>query len=399
MPTTKPSTKSIIRRFIIVTLFLLLVFGGIFAWKMFEFSMMEQAMSGPEPATEVEAVRVETSRWTPSLQAIGSVRAVNGIEVANEMQGVVEHLRFESGDLVKKGDVLLELDTASDRATLATREAEAALAQQEFDRLSNLLAKEAVSQSRFDEAQANFDAARARVSEQQAQLNKKIIRAPFDGKLGLRLVDLGQYLAVGTPIVGINTVDPILVQYTLPEKYLSRIADGDTVSVTVAAQPDQQFEGTIKAINSTVSADSRTVQVRARLSNPDNLLRPGMFANVRTLANQDDELLVLPRTAISYNTYGDYVYLIVEDEDGHKVTERRTVVSGQVRNGMVAIEDGLKEGDQVVSTGLLRLRAGEKVSIVDEAQQAEREEERAEEGLDRDDAREAADEALGEGAN
>jgi membrane fusion protein (multidrug efflux system) len=354
------------RRFIIVTLGLLLVFGAIAGYKVFEYRMMQQYLNKEEPPALVDATRAESREWVPSLHSVGSVRAVNGIRVANEVPGVVEEIQFESGDMVEAGDVLVRLDAETDKAALETRKAEAERARQEFERLSNLVSRDAVSQSQYDEAKANFDASRARVNAQQAQLRKKIIRAPFPGKTGLRQVDQGEYMATGTPIVEINMVDPIYVEYTVPEKHLGTISAGDRVTTTVAAFPDRIFEGEISAINSSVSAESRTVRVRATLDNKDGALRPGMFANVRTLRSEPRKAVVVPRTAISFNTYGDFVYVIAENDKGELVTERRSVETGVERDRVIEVTSGLEAGEQVVETGLLRLRAEQRVEIAED---------------------------------
>lgn len=356
-------------RFLIVIIFLGVVLGGIFGYKFYQFSQMEKQLSQPQPPALISATSAKAENWTPELKAVGSVEAINGIEVANEVPGVVETISFESGDTVEKGDVLIRLDAAIDEAALRTRRAEAQLAEQEFKRVSDLLPKRAVSQSQYDEAKANFDAARARVNEAEAQLSKKVIRAPFNGKLGLRLIDQGEYIATGTPIVEINMLNPIYVDYTLSEKELPRVASGYDVIATVAAVPDSTFKGKVSAINTSVNPETRTVRIRATLENQDNLLRPGMFATVSTRQPNEREVITVPRTAISYNTYGDFVFVVEENDDGAMVVKRRTVQTGNTREGRVAVIEGLQEGEQVVSKGLLRLRAGQRVEIQDGSDQ------------------------------
>ncbi|MCL7943214.1 efflux RND transporter periplasmic adaptor subunit [Marinobacter sp. ATCH36] len=354
-------------RFVIVIIFLGVVLGGIFGYKFYQFGQMEEQFSQPQPPAKISATTAKTEKWTPELKAVGSVEAINGIEVANEVPGVVETISFESGDTVNKGDVLIRLDAAIDEAALRTRRAEAQLAEQEFKRVSDLLPKRAVSQSQYDEAKANFDAARARVNEAEAQLSKKVIRAPFDGKLGLRLIDQGQYIGTGTAIVEINMLDPIYVDYTLSEKDLPRVDRDYDVVATVAAVPDRTFEGKVSAINTSVNPETRTVRIRATLDNEDNLLRPGMFATISTRQPEDRDVITIPRTAISYNTYGDYVFVVEENDDGDLIVNRRTVQTGNTRDGRVAVTDGLEEGEQVVSKGLLRLRAEQRVEIQDDS--------------------------------
>lgn len=356
-------------RFVIVIILLGIVLGGIFGYKFYQFGQMKQMLSQPQPPAIVSVTRATTENWQPSIKAVGSIEAVNGIQVSNEVPGVIEAINFESGDVVSKGDVLIRLDAAIDEAALRTRRAEAQLAQQEFKRVSDLLPKRAVSQSQYDEAKANFDAAGARVNEAEAQLSKKVIRAPFDGTLGIRMVDQGEYLPTGSPIVEVNMLHPIYVDYTLSEKYLPEIDRGYPVSVTVAAVPEQVFKGKVSAINTSVNPETRTVRIRATLGNQDNLLRPGMFATIQTGQPRDNQVVTLPRTAISYNTYGNFVFVVEKNDQGELAVSRRTITTGEVRNGRAAVLSGLDEGETVVAKGLLRLRAGQRVEIQEESGQ------------------------------
>ncbi|MAL97624.1 efflux RND transporter periplasmic adaptor subunit [Hydrocarboniclastica marina] len=350
-------------RFVVVILFLVLILGGIFGYKFYQIGQMKEQFSQPQPPAVVAATTAETMSWQPSQKSVGSITAINGVEVANEVPGTIVEIGFESGQNVKAGDMLVRLDSAVDESAVSTRRAEARLAAREFSRLEELLPRRAVSQAEYDQAQANLEAAQARVKEAEAQLGKKTLRAPFAGTLGLRQVDLGQYLPAGSPIVEINMLDPVYVDYTLPERELSRVSVGNTVEVTVAAQPDALFTGTVSAINSSVNPQTRTVRVRATLPNEDLTLRPGMFATVRTLRPAERDVIAVPRTAISYNTYGDFVFVLAENGDGQLVTERRSVQTGETRDGMVEIVSGLEAGDRIVETGLLRLRADQRVEI------------------------------------
>ena len=358
--------KTNVRRVVSVVVILAVLLGALFVWRFAQISQQAERMSQAPPPAEIETAEAVTRRWTQATSAIGGLRAVNGVQVANEIAGVVESLEFESGQRVEAGDVLLRIEGETDEAALETREAEARLALQQFERFSDLIDQNAVSQSEFDEARANYEAAEARVHEQRALLNKKTIRAPFSGVLGLRLVDLGEYIGVGTPIVGINMLDPIQVDFTISERALQRVSVGDRVEVTVAAFPDRQFVGEILAIDSSVLPESRTVRVRARLPNPDMQLRPGMFANVQAVRDEVKEVVTVPRTAISYNTYGDFVFEIVDGEGGQKIVERVSVTTGNVRDGEVEIIEGLEAGATVVGAGLLRLRNNQPIKVVAE---------------------------------
>ncbi|SDW04861.1 efflux RND transporter periplasmic adaptor subunit [Marinobacter mobilis] len=353
-------------RFLIVLILLGAVLGGLFGYKFYQFGQMQAMFSQPRPPAIISATTARTDAWTPSSKAVGSVIAVNGIDIANEVAGVVESIHFESGDQVEKGDILVRMNADIDQAALRTRRAEASLAAQEFKRVSDLLPRRAVSQSQFDEAKANYDAAQARVVEAEATLSKKVIRAPFSGTLGLRMVDQGQYLATGTSIVEINMLDPIYVDYTLSEQDLPLVDIGYDVGVTVAALPQHVFSGQVSAINTSVNPETRTVRIRATLANPDGQLKPGMFATIQTRQPNDVEMVTVPLTAVSYNTYGDFVFVIEANDDDQLVVSRRTVMTGETRGDRVAVESGLADGEQVVAKGLLRLRAGQTVAIQDE---------------------------------
>jgi membrane fusion protein (multidrug efflux system) len=350
-------------RFAIAIVLLFIIIGGVFSYKFYQIDQMQAQFSQPRPATVVDATKVSTVFWQPSIQSIGGIRAINGVGIANELPGVVTELLFESGQRVKKGDILIRLDSDIEQAALATRRAEAQLASKEYQRNANLIAKRAVSQSTVDEKKAAQDTARARVQEAEAQLGKKVLRAPFDGVLGLRLADIGEYLFVGTPIVEINMLNPILVEYTLSEKELASVDIGDPVEVTVAATGLEVFKGTVTAINSSVTPETRTVQLRAQLPNPQQDLKPGMFATIRTLAEDVRQVVVIPNTALSFNTYGNFAYALIENSEGQLVTERRTLETGATRDGMTEVKKGLELGERIIATGLLRLRAGQTVQV------------------------------------
>jgi len=350
------------KRFTVLGIALVLVLGGLFVLRFWQLHRMQAQLNQPQPPAVVETVEVNMQRWPDTLDAIGSLRAVNGVSVANEIAGVVDTIEFESGDRVARDEVLVQLDAEVDRAALATRRAEEELARVQFERFSELVGEEAVSASEYDEARSNYEAAQARVVEQQARLDKMTIRAPYDGVTGLRQVDVGEYLEEGSAIVEINMLDPILVNYQLPEKYLPSVAKGDRVDVRVAAHGQQTFTGEVQAIEASVNEATRMFGVRARVDNPDHQLRPGMFANVSTWRNGQLEVVAVPRTAISFNTYGDFAYVVVDGEDGHRV-ERRQLDTGLVRDGAVEVRSGLKPGEEIVSAGLLRLRDGQRVTV------------------------------------
>lgn len=352
-------------RMIVVLVLLAVILGGIFGWKFLQMQKMGEQMSQAQPPTMVDSVTLTAETWRPEIKSVGSLRAINGVAVSNEVAGVVSEIAFESGQRVSRGDILIKLEDSVDQAALAALEAQARLANETFRRYSDLLPRNAISQSQYDEAQANYQAARADVAQQQAQLNKKTIRAPFDGVVGLRQVDRGEYIAVGTPIVELNMLDPIYVDYSVAEKQLDRVRAGRQVEVHVAAFPERTFDGEIEAVAPTVDESSRTLDVRAKLANAERLLRPGMFADVRTLAPDTVSVPTLPRTALAFNTYGDYVFRIAENDQGQTIAQRTQVSIGRLRGDEVEIVDGLEPGDRVVATGQLRLRDGQPIQVKD----------------------------------
>lgn len=350
-------------RMIVVLILLAVLLGGIFGWKFLQMQKMGEQMSQAQPPAPVDSVTLAAETWRPAIKSVGSLRAINGVAVSNEVAGVVSEIAFESGQRVSRGDLLIKLDDSVDRAALAALEAQARLANETFRRYSDLLPRNAISQSQYDEAQANYQAARADVAQQQAQLDKKTIRAPFDGVVGLRQVDLGEYIAVGTPIVELNMLDPIYVDYSVAERQLDQVQAGRQVQIQVAAFPERAFDGVIEAVAPTVDESSRTLDVRAKLTNSERLLRPGMFADVRTLAPDSVSVPTLPRTALAFNTYGDYVFKIVENAQGQTIVQRTQVSIGRLRGDQVEITQGLEPGDRVVATGQLRLRDGQPVQV------------------------------------
>lgn len=356
-------TKRLIVRVVIVLLVLGAIGGGIAYWKWQQIQAMKAQMSQPQPPATISAAQVSAEQWQPQISSVGSVIAVNGINVSTEVAGTVSRIAFESGQTVKQGDLLVQLDDSVDQAALEGLIADRKLAKVQFERASNLLPKRAVSQSNFDEAKAKYESAQAKVEEQRARIQKKHITAPFDGVLGLRRVDPGEYLSPGSTIVELQMLAPIQVEFSLPERRFEDVREGQPVEIRVDAHPNQVFDGKITAIDTSVKAPTRSFDVRATLANQDQLLRPGMFAEVKVVEPQAEQVLTVPRTAISYNTYGDYVFLIQEQGGGKLTVERRQVKTGDSRKGYVRVTEGLKAGDRVVSAGLVKLHNGQAVQI------------------------------------
>lgn len=374
-----------ILRLLTVLLILAALAGGLAYMKYEQVTAQIAQFSAPMPPSSVSEVRVESQRWQPQLDAVGSVRAVQGVMVNNEVSGQVQTIRFESGDQVRAGQPLVQLDTTVDEADLKGLEASLELAQLQIERNTKLLRDRAVSQGDVDQIQAELARARAAVAGKRALIDKMTVRAPFDGVLGIRQIDIGQYLPEGSSIVALEALDPVFVDYKLPERHLAKLIKDQAVQVRVAAYPGEVFTGRIQAISPTVDQGTRNVQVRAQLPNPAGRLRPGMFAKVATLMPVRERVLVLPRRAVSFNTYGDSVFLIQEQPaaapedassaeaapdqtaDTKLVVERKQITTGAVRGDLVEVMDGLAEGARVVLAGHQKLRNGAEVQIVQDA--------------------------------
>lgn len=352
-----------IKRLVLVILLLALIFGGIFGWKYWQMQRTQALQSQPAPPATVSSAPVMTMHWQPTLSAVGSLVAVNGIDVTTEVAGKIEEIRFKSGERVAKGEVLVSLDSTVDLADLEGLKADMRLAQLQLKRTSELLPKRAVSQSTYDEAKARYESAQAHVASQKALISKKIIRAPFAGLLGIREVDVGQYLSPGDKIVQIQQLTPIFVDYALPERHFDELKVGQTVQVALSAYPGESFAGQITAVDAAVNPATRSIHARATLKNPDGRLRPGMFAEVTTAQGKPRQVLTIPRTAVSYNPYGDFVFLITEGKSGQKIAQRIQIATGAIQHGRVEIVKGLKVDQQVVQAGQQKLRNGQPIRI------------------------------------
>lgn len=358
-----------VKRMIIMLILVGVVFGGIFGFEAFKAGMIKKYMAsmGGQPQT-VSTVKAETTDWQPHLEAVGSLRAVKGADLSLETAGVVDAIGFKSGDDVAAGAVLLRLRDADDVAKLQALEAVADLASITFRRDEQQLEAHAISQATLDADSANLKNAKAQVAEQRAVVDKKLLRAPFAGQLGIRSVDLGQYLTAGTAIVTLQALDPVFVDFSLPQQVLSQIAVGQPVKVAIDAFPKAGFAGKIAAINPKVDVSSRNVQVRATLANPDRKLLPGMFAKVLIDNGQSERFVTLPQTAVTFSPYGDTVYLVDskgQDDKGQPLlTARQTFITTGARRGdQVAVIKGVKDGDTVVVSGQLKLHNGSPLRI------------------------------------
>ena len=303
--------QSMTKRMVIMLVAVGVVFGGIFGFQAFKAAMIKKFMAGmSSPPQTVSATKASVSEWQPQIEAVGSLRAVKGADLSLEVSGVVDSISFNSGDDVAEGAVLLKLRSDDDVAKLESLQATAELNQITYERDQKQFKIQAVSQANLDTDVANLKNAKAQVAQQQAILDKKTLRAPFAGHLGIRAVDLGQYLSAGTVIVTLQALDPIFLDFFVPQQAVDQVRLGQTVAVKIDAYKDQTFAGEISAINPRVDASSRNVQIRATLKNADHKLIPGMYATVDIATGAPQNYVTLPQTAITYNPYGDTVYIV-----------------------------------------------------------------------------------------
>jgi membrane fusion protein, multidrug efflux system len=342
---------------------LILIIGGV---KGFGVYKMFQAFAaqGP-PKFTVSTMKAEYQDWLPQLSAVGSVRAERGADVSAEVAGIVDKIQFSSGDDVRAGQALLQLRAADDIAHLESLKATAALAETTYKRDQAQFEAQAISQAVLDADAATLRSARAQVAEQAALVAKKFVRAPFAGRIGIRAVDQGQYLAAGTKIATLQQLDPIFVDFSLPQQALAQLQVGQKVDVTTDVFADQNFSGRIIALDPQVDSDTRNVRLRAALKNPDRKLLPGMYANVSVEVGAAVRYLTLPQTSVAYNPYGATVYLVVPHNPGSSALEAKQVfvTTGATRGDQVAIVKGINEGDEVITSGQIKLRNGAQVTI------------------------------------
>jgi membrane fusion protein (multidrug efflux system) len=306
--------------------------------------------------------------WQQQLEAVGSLRAVSGADLSLEVSGIVDDIEFKSGDDVKAGAVLLKLRSSDDLSKLQSLEASAELAQITYNRDLKQFAVKAVAQATLDTDVGNLKSYKAQVAEQQAILDKKTLRAPFAGHLGLRQVDLGQYLTAGTAVVTLQALDPIYVDFYLPQQALDRLKVGQPLKAKVDTYAGETFDGEISALNPKVDSSTRNVQVRGTFHNPDHKLLPGMYATVDIVVGAPQRYITLPQTAITFSSYGDTVYLVDNKGQGAsgqpQLVARQTFVTvGSTRGDQIAVLNGLKEGDVVVTAGQVKLRNGVALAV------------------------------------
>lgn len=351
-----------------------LVFGGLYGFNAFRNMMIKQFLAGmANPPQTVSVTTAAFQEWRPKLTAVGSFRAVNGADLSLEASGIVEKIHFQSGEEVAKGQLLLELRKDTDLAKLASQKASAELASINLRRDQSQLKIHAASQATVDTDLANLKSAEAEVAQQEAVIAQKTLRAPFAGRLGIRAVDLGQYIGAGSVIVTLQALDPIFLDFTLPQQALNGIEVGQPIDASVDAFPGKTFTGEIVAINSKVDQASRNVQVRASLPNADHKLMPGMFASIEIVTGKAERLITLPQTAIVYAPFGNSVFLVQQNaaagDKGPALSAQQTFVRlGATRGDEVAVLEGVAEGATVVTAGQVKLRNGTPLAISDTPQ-------------------------------
>jgi membrane fusion protein, multidrug efflux system len=370
------SPRAMIKPLLIMVIIVAVVLGAVFAWQLFIGKMGKKFMAAAASAPQTVSTMVAaTAEWQPSIQSTGTLRAVRGADLSAQAAGVVEQISFDSGNEVPAGKILLRLNPNDDYAKLAQLRAAAELADQTLTRDQEQFAAEAISKANIDTDVSSQKSAHAQVSAQQALIEEKIVKAPFAGRLGIRLVDLGQYLTSGTPIVTLQALDPILIDFYVPQQALAQMKVGQSVTATIDTYPGKGFVGTVESINSKVDSASRNVQVRASFRNAERSLVPGMFASVRIDYGDKQSPITLPQTAVTYNPYGDTVYVVQKNGSDDKGRERlevqqRFVKLGARRGDQVAVESGIKPGEVIVTAGQIKLRNGVAVVVNNDVQPA-----------------------------
>jgi membrane fusion protein (multidrug efflux system) len=356
------------KRLIITVIVLAAILGGLGFVKFKQVEVaIAQGASFQMPPTAVTTVVAQRETWPSTLSVIGTAAAIEGVTVSADLPGTIDKIHFESGQWVHEGDILVELDTRQEKAQLANMEAQRDLARINYNRSQELVKAGVISRSEYDNANAQQKATEAQVGDIKAAIARKTIHAPFTGLLGIRQVSLGQYLAAGQAIVSLQSVDPIYVNFGVPQQNAAKMTNGRVVHITQSNLPGTTFVGKITALDSVVNDQTRNIQVQATLANKGNKLRPGMFVQVELPIGEPRTVVPLPASAINYAPYGDSVYVVVEMKDKKGNTYRgvrqQVVKIEGSRGDQVAITSGLNPGDEVVSSGVFRLRSGAPVLV------------------------------------
>ncbi|VVN99109.1 efflux RND transporter periplasmic adaptor subunit [Pseudomonas fluorescens] len=363
------------RRMLIMLGVVLLIVLMLAGYKAFSIYQQIQVFSAPQPPVNVAVATATERPWQGRLPTVGTLKALQGVDLSLETAGTVKEVQFQSGQKVKAGQPLVQLDSAVESALLETAQADLGLSQLDYGRGSQLVGSQAISKGEFDRLSALLHKNKATVNQLKAILAKKHIAAPFSGTIGIRQVDVGDYLPSGTVIATLQDLSSLYVDFYVPEQAIPKIALEQPVQVTVSAYPTQNFPGTISAINPKVEDSTRNVLVRATLANPDGKLLPGMFASLQVLLPHPQPKIVVPESAITYTLYGNSLFVVAQkkaadgsaekDANGQPVliAERRFIETGERRDGLVLITKGLRNGEQVVSAGQIKLTNDAHIAI------------------------------------
>ncbi|PVZ63870.1 efflux RND transporter periplasmic adaptor subunit [Pelagibaculum spongiae] len=368
-----------LKRILAMLAFLTILIGGIggYIFNNIQQGMAQLANFAPPPVT-VEAEKVTTESWSPQISATGSLRARNEVALTTQVSGQIETFGFSSGKKIEKGQLIVKLDDRVEQAQLKNSHASLRLMELQHQRDRDLFKRKVISKNQFDQSLANLDQASAQVEQLRAVLAKKQIHAPFSGEVGIRQVDLGDYLSPGSTIATLQDSSSLLVDFALPEKFLALLKLKQKVSIQVQAWPEKSFEGQITAIDAKVSATTRNISLRAELNNKEGELLPGMFANIKVTLDQNRQLMTVAQTSISYSSYGDTIWVLREEVVGEGEEQQKSlkafpafVQTGESRNGRISVIQGINAGDLVASSGQLKLYPGATV-ILPEQNKAEK---------------------------
>jgi membrane fusion protein (multidrug efflux system) len=355
------------RMLVMLTLTLLFVGAlGFVKFKQIQTAIAQGAAYQPPPEA-VTTIIAAAEQWPSTINAIGTMAAVRGVTVSADLPGIVDQILFESGQAVREGQMLAILDTRQEQAQMAAAEAQRVLARLNFNRMQELLDQRVISKAEYDSATAQSRETEARVGEIRAAIERKTIRAPFSGILGIRQVNKGQYLAGGDPLVALQSLNPIYVNFGVPQQAIGQVRVGRGVRITSESLGNVGFDGRVTAIDSVVDSTTRNIQVQATLSNPDGKLRPGMFVQTEMALGANQPVIALPASAISYAPYGDSVFIVsdMKDDKGHtyRGVRQQIVRLGPARGDQIAVVSGIKSGDEIVTSGLFKLRNGAAVEV------------------------------------
>jgi membrane fusion protein (multidrug efflux system) len=369
-PTPPKRPKLVVVLAIMVAILFLLGIGG---WKAMQISQaIAMGKSFKMPPDAITSLKVSKETVAPVLETVGSLSSPQGVMLSADLPGIVTTISFESGSHATNGQLLVQLDTRQEEAQLRTAKAKLDLARQNLDRAKDLSAKHVIAQSAYDETKSQYDAAVASVDETQAMIDRKTIRAPFDGFIGIRQINAGQYVKSGDPIVQLESLDPIYVNFALPQQNLAKLRAGQPVQLKADGIPDKVFMGSINAINSAVDATTRNIQIQATIPNPDHVLRSGMFAGVQVVLPTRESVVMVPATAVQFAPYGDSVFVIktLKDPQGKEFLGVHEVVVtlGKTRGDQIEIVKGLSQGDEIATSGIFKLHEGGAVKVENSVQ-------------------------------